>query len=171
MQAAHLLLELENELRAFDVRFVTLKGIIEIVPRKLNKGLIVKKVLRDTQAQHSEGVDFVLCCGDDISDEKMFTSVFTFMAELGDETNCKQGPPVVMEDGSLEPALDMNSPSQIADPCYAFTVAVGKKASHASMYVNGGQDVANAMVMLAFGEIPMGGVPIWTHTSSSQLFD
>ena len=47
LQAAHLVMELEQELRAFDVRFVTLKGIVEIVPRKLNKGLIVKKALRD----------------------------------------------------------------------------------------------------------------------------
>ena len=47
LQASHLVLELENELRAFDVRFVTLKGVVEIVPRKLNKGLLVKKVLRE----------------------------------------------------------------------------------------------------------------------------
>jgi len=43
LQASHLVLELESELKAFDVRFVTLKGIVEVVPRKLNKGLIVKK--------------------------------------------------------------------------------------------------------------------------------
>ena len=70
LQASHLVLELESELRAFDVRFVTLKGVVEIVPRKLNKGLLVKKVLRDCAV---DGVDFILCMGDDISDEKMFT--------------------------------------------------------------------------------------------------
>jgi trehalose 6-phosphate synthase/phosphatase len=73
LQASHLVLELENELRAFDVRFVTLKGVVEIVPRKLNKGLLVKKVLRENDLIHDEGTDFILCCGDDISDEKMFT--------------------------------------------------------------------------------------------------
>ena len=47
----HLMLKLKNELQAFDVRFVTLKGVVErIVPRKLNKGLLVKKVLRDNSA-------------------------------------------------------------------------------------------------------------------------
>lgn len=73
LQASHIVLELENELRAFDVRFVTLKGVVEIVPRKLNKGLLVKKVLRDNAILHDDGLDFVLCMGDDISDEKMFT--------------------------------------------------------------------------------------------------
>ena len=73
LQASYIVLELENELRAFDVRFVTLKGVVEIVPRKLNKGLLVKKVLRDNAILHDDGLDFVLCMGDDISDEKMFT--------------------------------------------------------------------------------------------------
>ena len=106
LQASHLVLELESELKQFDVRFVTLKGIVEIVPRRLNKGLIVKKVLRDVskqQQQHGGGVDFVLCCGDDISDEKMFTSVFSFIAEVGHEHHAPPSPPVVNDDGSSSP--------------------------------------------------------------------
>lgn len=169
LQAAHLVLELENELRAFDVRFVTLKGIVEIVPRKLNKGLIVKRVLREIAAANPDGVDFVLCLGDDISDEKMFTSVFSFFAELGDPTSSKQGPPVVGEDGRVEP--EPASTAVLPHPAYAYTVAVGKKQSHASFYVEGSQDVANALVMLAMGDIPMGGVPVWEHTHSSSEFE
>ena len=69
-QASHLVMELESELAAFDVRFVTLKGVVEVVPRRLNKGLFCKKVLRD--AGREEPVDFVLCMGDDVSDETMF---------------------------------------------------------------------------------------------------
>jgi trehalose 6-phosphate synthase/phosphatase len=72
MQATHLLMELSQELSAFDVRFVTLKGVIEVLPRRLNKGLIVQKVLREASLSNG-GVDFILCMGDDISDEKMFT--------------------------------------------------------------------------------------------------
>jgi len=85
LQASHLVLELENKLRAFHVRFVTLKGVAEIVPRKLSKGLLVQKVLRENDLVHDEGVDFILCMGHDISDEKMFTSVFSYIAEIGDE--------------------------------------------------------------------------------------
>ena len=166
-----MVLELENELRAFDVRFVTLKGIVEIVPRKLNKGLIVKKVLRDTQAQHPEGVDFVLCFGDDISDEKMFTSVFTFISEIGDDAAGKSDTPVRNDDGSLNNPIEVRSGEMVErDPLYSFTVAVGKKESHASMYVNSAQGVANALVLLAKGEIPQGGVPIWGRENASGLF-
>ena len=43
-----------------------------VVPRKGHKGHIVKKILQDSQARNKV-VDFVLCMGDDISDEKMFT--------------------------------------------------------------------------------------------------
>jgi trehalose 6-phosphate synthase/phosphatase len=64
-------MELTEALAAFDVRFVALKGIVEVVPRKLNKGHIVKRILDDVHAR-TGGVDFVLCMGDDIADEKMF---------------------------------------------------------------------------------------------------
>ncbi len=86
MQASHLVLELEHELRSFDVRFVMIKGIVEVVPRRLNKGLIAKNVLREVE-DHSihrgdPGVDFILCMGDDVQDEKMFTVSFTCLDYL-----------------------------------------------------------------------------------------
>ena len=65
-----MVMELERDLAEFDVRFVHLKGIVEVIPRKLNKGIIVKKILRDVAARNENaGVDFILCMGDDISDE------------------------------------------------------------------------------------------------------
>ena len=74
LQAKHLVMELERELASYDVRFVNLKGIVEVIPRRLNKGIIVKKILRDVAAKcDNGGVDFILCIGDDVSDEKMFS--------------------------------------------------------------------------------------------------
>ena len=72
LQASHLVTELGEALRGFDVRFVALKGIVEVVPRNGHKGHIVKKILERVKAREGE-VDFVLCMGDDIADEKMFT--------------------------------------------------------------------------------------------------
>ena len=46
-----------------------------VVPRKGHKGHIVKKILEDVRARSGD-VDFVLCMGDDIADEKMFTVSF-----------------------------------------------------------------------------------------------
>jgi trehalose 6-phosphate synthase/phosphatase len=181
LQASHLVLELESELKAFDVRFVTLKGVVEIVPKMLNKGLVVKKVLRDIAKDPNEPpIDFCLCFGDDISDEKMFTSVFSFIAEMSDPTASHLDPPVVNEDGSLQEddpnaervlaekiSASLSSPS--SPPLYCFTCAVGKKPSHASMYVTDAQEVANAICLLAKGEYPKGGVHAeWRKASSSQ---
>jgi len=161
LQASHLVLELEAELKAFDVRLVTLKGIVEIVPRKLNKGLIVKKVLRDISKTPDEPpIDFCLCLGDDISDEKMFTSVFSFIAEMGDSSAAHLDPPVHNADGTLEeprPSLTL-AQKPIPDPMYCFACAVGKKPSSATMYVTDAQEVATALVLLAKGESPQGGV-------------
>jgi trehalose 6-phosphate synthase/phosphatase len=170
LQASHLVLELESELRAFDVRFVTLKGIVEIVPRRLNKGLIVKRILHDTAKKH--GVDFILCFGDDISDEKMFSSVYTFISELVDDANIDPGPPVFDESGVVETvdANAMDSSRVLPEPLYAYTVAVGKKSTHACTFVNDAQEVANALVLLARGEIPEGGVPVWGREFSTDMF-
>lgn len=161
LQASHLVLELENELKSFDVRFVTLKGIVEVVPRKLNKGLIVKKVLRDISRTHSEPIDFILCLGDDISDEKMFSSVFSFIAEMGDEARATPDPPVVDRDGSLEEPPDWSMiTTRIQDPLYCYTCAVGKKPSHASFFVTDAEEVAKALVLLAKGQ-DEGRDPSW----------
>merc|ERR1712238_571776 len=80
--ASTVLTELETVLVGFDVRFVTLKGVVEVVPKMLNKGLVVKNILgqvRDIEGDHD--TNFILCMGDDVSDEKKFTSVFSHLAE------------------------------------------------------------------------------------------
>jgi trehalose 6-phosphate synthase/phosphatase len=110
--ASYLVMELEVALQSFDIRIVKLKGVVEVVPRKLNKGRIVKRVLRDS------GADFILCMGDDVSDEKMFTAVLSVLAESETEVH----------------------------PSHAFTVTVGKKQSNASYYVENAEDVAELLV-------------------------
>lgn len=192
LQASHLVMELEKELRSFDVRFVTLKGIVEIVPRMLDKGLIVKKVLHDTAAarnQEGNGVDFVLCMGDDISDEKMFSSVYTFAAELDDTKSSSGVPRVFDEDGMLDDghgndgddddedhddasAMDTTTSAVVMpDPAYIYTVAVGKKVTQANTYVNDAQEVADAVYFLANGEFPQSRNTGWGDGETSRMFD
>jgi trehalose 6-phosphate synthase/phosphatase len=180
MQATHLVMELENELRSFDVRFVTLKGIVEILPSKLNKGLIVRKVLYDTtvrQDMDGDGVDFVLCVGDDVSDEKMFSSVYSFAAGLGDSSSSNYGgPPLLDEDGDAEDVTDnmdttTSGASLVPDPMYAFTIAVGKKPTHAISYVNDSYEVANALVMLASGELHSGHTAWNNSGDANRMFE
>ena len=119
LQASHLVTELGEALRSFDVRFVALKGILEVVPKKLHKGHIVKQILEETHKK-SDGVDFILCMGDDISDEKMFSSVINFASDC---------------DGR--------------NSSYAFNVAVGKKPTKASFFVEDASEVGNVLVALS----------------------
>mmetsp|Transcript_15848 Transcript_15848/g.36404 ORF Transcript_15848/g.36404 Transcript_15848/m.36404 type:complete len:231 (+) Transcript_15848:571-1263(+) len=145
LQASHLVLELETELAAFDVRFVTLKGVVEVVPRKLNKGLFVRKVLRDVE----EGIDFILCMGDDVSDEKMFTSVYSYVAEIGREQMAQKIPPVKSIDGQTIPeGKKKSTPSIPRDPMYTYTVAVGKKSTHASHWLQDAEEVGQLLLTL-----------------------
>jgi len=124
MLSVHLVQELENQLHAFDVRLVTLKGVVEVVPRKLNKGLVVKDVLRRNKLP-----DFILCMGDDVSDEKMFTSVFS-----------------VISQSSADDALGGTA---AINPKHAITVTVGKKVSNASYYVEDASVVAELLIKMA----------------------
>jgi len=117
LQASHLVTELGEALRSFDVRFVALKGILEVVPKKLHKGHIVKQILEETHKKSE--VDFMFCMGDDISDEKMFSSVINFASD---------------SDGRNR---------------YAFNVAVGKKPTKASFFVEDASEVGNVLVALS----------------------
>ena len=103
------------------IMYTHINILLKVVPRKGHKGHIVKKILEDAKAR-SKGVDFVLCMGDDISDEKMFSSVINFAA-------ASEG---------------VNS--------YAFNVAVGKKPTNASFYVDDASDVGDILVALSGDE-------------------
>uniref|UniRef100_A0A7S1D6K9 Trehalose 6-phosphate phosphatase n=1 Tax=Cyclophora tenuis TaxID=216820 RepID=A0A7S1D6K9_CYCTE len=171
-QASHLVMELRSELAAFDVRFVTLKGVVEIVPRRLNKGLFVKKVLRDEQRKQQQQqqpqqppVDFILCMGDDVSDEKMFASVYSYVSEIGDEPFAQATPPIVTTGGAggvkKNPALVVEEAPLEAteggrpDPLYAYTVAVGKKPSSlASHWLQDAIEVGALLLTLTGGVLP-----------------
>jgi hypothetical protein len=111
----------------------------------------------------------------------MFTSVFSFIAEMSDPTASHLDPPVIKEDGSrqeddpdAERVLAQKISSTLASPTsplYCFTCAVGKKPSHANMYVTDAQEVANAICLLAKGEYPRGGVfAEWKKHSERNIF-
>eukprot|EP00980_Cylindrotheca_fusiformis_P013164 scaffold3337_cov95-Cylindrotheca_fusiformis.AAC.7 len=77
----------------------------------------------------------------------MFSSVFSFIAEMGHEESEQPDPPIMNEDGTMEEPTDWSTIQHKQKTCYA--VAVGKKPSHASMYVTDAKEVANALVLLA----------------------
>ncbi|MCO5554062.1 hypothetical protein L7F22_007588 [Adiantum nelumboides] len=80
-QAKELLDDLKSVLANEPVTVKSGQYIADVMPQGVSKGVIVEKLLSSMVYQ---GVppDFVLCCGDDRSDEDMFESIATAMREL-----------------------------------------------------------------------------------------
>jgi len=76
-QAKELSSHLKELLFGFDVEVVGGKGYVEVKLRHINKGVAVAKMLSKVAKTFGEP-DFVLCCGDDRSDEDMFEVVNLF---------------------------------------------------------------------------------------------
>jgi len=115
VQALQLATDLQAALAPFGVDVVHLEGMIEVVPSKMHKGNIVKHVL----GRMAPAPDFVLAVGDGPNDEKMFSSVYSYLADA--------------------PASEGS----------AFTVTVGRKASRARFYLKDPAHVGDALAALA----------------------
>jgi trehalose 6-phosphate synthase/phosphatase len=100
-QAKYIIPELVEALKSFDVQVVGLKGQIEVIPSKLNKGVVVKRILREASVKAGAFPEMILCVGDDKSDEAMFKEVFEFLSEQADPSSVKEAPAeLVPLDGS-----------------------------------------------------------------------
>mmetsp|Transcript_26621 Transcript_26621/g.79420 ORF Transcript_26621/g.79420 Transcript_26621/m.79420 type:complete len:1165 (-) Transcript_26621:106-3600(-) len=73
-QAKELSSHLKELLFGFEVDVIEGKGYVEVKLRGINKGTSVTKLFQKVVAAYGE-VDFVLCIGDDRSDEDMFEAV------------------------------------------------------------------------------------------------
>ncbi|KAH8092151.1 hypothetical protein JL720_5740 [Aureococcus anophagefferens] len=116
IQAVQLIGDLEAVLKPYDVSVVHLDGMIEVVPGRMHKGNVVKHILNTLD----EPPDFLFACGDSKTDEKMFSSVYSHLADA--------------------PTAEHNQ---------AYTVTVGKKASKALFYLNDHAHVIDALAKLA----------------------
>jgi len=140
----------------------------------LNKGLVVKNVLgqvRDMEGDH--GTNFILCIGDDISDEKMFKSVFSHLAESTppQHSSSQQQQPLPLD--HIQPDTSSTPSLSTSNSTYAYTVTVGKKPSHASYYVGGAAKCAS-LLMQVTGQLNQHGRAMsWdtADTSDAEIFE
>ena len=63
--------ELESLVKEYNLKIVNGKGLIEVIALGINKGYFISYILKK-QIKKGRIPDFILCIGDDISDEKMF---------------------------------------------------------------------------------------------------
>jgi len=61
--------------KAWDVEVMTGKANLEVRPRFVNKGEIAKRLVNEYGESEDQAPDFVLCLGDDFTDEDMFRTL------------------------------------------------------------------------------------------------
>ncbi|KAG6547241.1 hypothetical protein Mapa_011177 [Marchantia paleacea] len=141
-QAKELLDHLESVLANEPVAVKSGQHIVEVKPQGVSKGVIVEKLL-SMMAERGSPPDFVLCVGDDRSDEDMFESIATTM--------------------SLPPQSSMAE---------VFACTVGQKPSKAKYYLDDTSNVLNMLQGLAVASDPGSASALSaysTHTSQATL--
>jgi len=73
--------ELENIIKRYNLKIVNGKGYLEIIAKGVNKGYFVGYKIKE-YIKHKKALDFILCIGDDTSDEKMFDYLFKKKDEI-----------------------------------------------------------------------------------------
>ena len=104
--------ELHNLINEYNLKIVNGKGFIEVIAFGINKGYFVSHILKK-QIKKGKPPDFIMCVGDDFSDEKMFNYLDKKENEI--KKYCK--------DVSI------------------YSITVGKKPSKAKYYVNNVKNV------------------------------
>ena len=104
--------ELQVALKNKDVKILNGKGFVEVVALGINKGYFVSYIIKE-RVKQQKPPDFILCIGDDASDEKMFRFLKLKQKEI---RNCNQKAKLI-------------------------SITVGKKPSEAEYYVNNVKDV------------------------------
>jgi trehalose 6-phosphate synthase/phosphatase len=125
------------------VKVVHLKGMVEIVPKRLNKGVVLRYAI---QSKQGPSPDFILCMGDDASDEYMFTSIYSYLSETAETelVRSHKAHDAAAARGDSPALLLQRKPSQEAEEevtKYVFTCAVGKHRSHAAFYMHNVEEV------------------------------
>ncbi|CAK4086637.1 unnamed protein product [Aphanomyces euteiches] len=126
MQANSLQADLEEALKDMPVTIVRKKGLLEIAPEGLNKGVVARHILANDAELHQGHPDFIFCIGDDTTDESMFKTIYEYYAERSEES--------------------VHGKSEIAGSLqHVFTCTVGKKPSNAHLFVDHVDDVQDLL--------------------------
>mmetsp|Transcript_56123 Transcript_56123/g.142910 ORF Transcript_56123/g.142910 Transcript_56123/m.142910 type:complete len:1050 (-) Transcript_56123:81-3230(-) len=166
----------ESLMYGYPVEVVNGKGYVEVKRADVDKGVAVNRVLQELREQIGGQIDFVLCIGDDRSDEDMFDVV----NELAKEANGEN--PVDIEDdnvsevpcGSPKTArsshtsnfgassgcplrltkkasltLEEFNPADFSKSSNYYTVTVGRKPSKAGYFVKDVGEVSELLQKLA----------------------
>lgn len=124
-QASQLKVELEASLAMHDVKITSMiQGSIEVVPRQLHKGVMVRKLMERLNAKRAGKMPaFVMIMGDEESDDMMYEELYQI--------------------------IGASAPAAHGTDMKAFTINVGKRVTPAKLYMNDVQDVECLLDALA----------------------
>mmetsp|Transcript_73598 Transcript_73598/g.204527 ORF Transcript_73598/g.204527 Transcript_73598/m.204527 type:complete len:1125 (+) Transcript_73598:84-3458(+) len=149
-QAKELSSHLKELLFGFDVEIDNGKGYVEVKLRGIHKGVAVTKVLSKV-AQIVGEVDFVLCLGDDRSDEAMFDALNQFVdpSEEGKD-NASQ---LSTTDGDSDSTSDRvnDAPDKVSSLHGGFASMAGAKKGFGKFSGSLSGDVSGGLAGLASG--------------------
>ncbi|OQR87329.1 trehalose-phosphatase [Achlya hypogyna] len=139
IQANSLQTDLEEVIKDLPITIVRKKGLLEIVPEGLNKGVVARHILSSDAELHRGHPDFIFCIGDDTTDESMFKCIYEYYAERSEESVHGRSRVPSTDDGRLHITGALQ---------HVFTCTVGKKPSNAHLYLNNVEDVENLLYSL-----------------------
>jgi len=157
----------------YPVVVISGKGYVEVKRSDVDKGVVVSRMLQEMRQQFGP-IEFVLCIGDDRSDEDMFEKVNEFskkegrgsrciaLDEDGDSINameCQPSPTSVKSWSSSGPSLRITkkasvtleefNPADKTKSSQYYTVTVGRKPSQAGFFLKDVGEVSDVLQRLA----------------------
>lgn len=147
----------DSLMHGYPISVVHGKGYVEVKRSDVNKGVAVSRVLKEIQSQIGT-IDFVLCIGDDRSDEDMFEVVNAL------EEECESVPtsPLKRQNSPsessfttvrMQPKGSMTfeefNPASFDNRCKYYSVTVGRKPSKAGFFVKDVGEVSELLQKLA----------------------
>merc|ERR1711972_219778 len=158
----------------YPVKVVWGKGYVEVKRNDVDKGFAVQRVLDMMQQQLDLVIDFVLCLGDDRSDEDMFEAVRQLeLRERGDRRGSSKEADQMSPKNMLARKASLNQRRLLAaeddynnleDPQHYYTATVGRKSSRAKYFIKDTDAVCDLLTKLAkegirtkfskFGSVP-----------------
>lgn len=174
-QAKELSSHLKELLFGFEVDVIDGKGYVEVKLRGINKGVAVTKVLCKVKQTFGD-VDFVLCIGDDRSDEDMFEALGMFISppdESADNTSSQlsttdgESPERVCSDGDAVQRVpsDRGLPQRRTE---SFTQRRSSKFGLASFSAQGGP-LQGSMSRGELRKLGSGGLSAAGDSESSKV--
>lgn len=123
---------LQGILTTYNVQVVSGHGWLQVRLASVNKGNMVAKILEEL----GESPDFILCCGDDRTDEDMFKLL------EDQEKNRKRKEAAEAASRNADRTAEHDFEMEDQKEMKLFTATVGVKPSHARYYLRSSSDVA-----------------------------